>query len=442
MRQFLSLAACMAVVCLVISSMAFGQAVVSIDPATQESPDVGGEVTVNINITGGANVAGYQLTVTFDPTALSFVSITNADYLPGSPFVVEPNLDEAGKIKNLAATSLGGIGSGDGTIANVVFSVVEVKDSAIGLEDFLLADPGGTSLPKTTTDGQVTGPVVIVNEPPVAAITASTEATTGETVSFSGAGSTDDSGIASYAWDFGDGSDSGEEETADHIYTEAGVRPVILTVTDNGDPALTATATVTITVTDPVQLDPVITEQSEPFLQLTATILAENAPAKCFIPLWEGTMDAEAGMFLEYQVRFSNTSVHTQGGIYAHAADGTIVGMVEDGAGTDWTHRQVSLDAIAGQMIVAITVGTDNGETPTNAAGEFGVLIDNVQITNGTGILTAVWVDQPDINGADEVAQTLGDTVGVENCLASIPAVAVQPQGKMITTWGRVKDKK
>ena len=174
MRQFLSLAACIAVVCLVIPSMAFGQAVVSIDPATQESPDVGGEVTVNINITGGANVAGYQLTVTFDPTALSFVSIANADYLPGSPFVVEPNLDEAGKIKNLAATSLGGTGSGDGTIANVVFSVVEVKDSTIGLEDVSLSDPGATSLPLTTTDGQVTGPVVIVNSPRRGARAAST----------------------------------------------------------------------------------------------------------------------------------------------------------------------------------------------------------------------------------------------------------------------------
>ena len=64
----------------------YGQ-MVSIDPATVESPAAGEQLTVNINLTGGMNVAGYQVTVTFDPTALSNASIANGDYLPAGAFV-------------------------------------------------------------------------------------------------------------------------------------------------------------------------------------------------------------------------------------------------------------------------------------------------------------------------------------------------------------------
>ena len=55
---------------LAAQGVTYGQTV-SIDPATIESPAAGEQLTVNIGITGGMNVAGYQVTVTFDPTALS-----------------------------------------------------------------------------------------------------------------------------------------------------------------------------------------------------------------------------------------------------------------------------------------------------------------------------------------------------------------------------------
>ena len=48
----------------------YGQTV-SIDPASVESPAAGEQLTLNINIAGGMDVAGYDATVTFDPTALS-----------------------------------------------------------------------------------------------------------------------------------------------------------------------------------------------------------------------------------------------------------------------------------------------------------------------------------------------------------------------------------
>ena len=43
------------------TAMSYGAATVSVDPATIESPAVGEQLTVNINIAGGAGVVGYEV---------------------------------------------------------------------------------------------------------------------------------------------------------------------------------------------------------------------------------------------------------------------------------------------------------------------------------------------------------------------------------------------
>ena len=55
---------------------------VHMTPTLVESSIVGEQFTLNVNIIGGKDVVGYQLTVDFDATALRFVSSTNGDYLP------------------------------------------------------------------------------------------------------------------------------------------------------------------------------------------------------------------------------------------------------------------------------------------------------------------------------------------------------------------------
>ena len=120
----------------------YGQ-VISIEPASVESPAAGEQLTLNINIADGLNVAGYEVTVTFDATALGDISIVNADYLPEGAFTVPAVVTETSA--KLAATAIGATAEGDGTLATVTFTVVEAKASAIGL-DAIISDPTATEI--------------------------------------------------------------------------------------------------------------------------------------------------------------------------------------------------------------------------------------------------------------------------------------------------------
>lgn len=81
----------------------------------------------------------------------------------------------------------------------------------------------------TTTDTiSVTVDNPVPNQPPTAAFTATCD---GMTCSFDASTSTDDAGIVSYTWDFGDGN-TGTGVTADHTYAAPGTYTVELTVQD------------------------------------------------------------------------------------------------------------------------------------------------------------------------------------------------------------------
>jgi PKD repeat protein len=85
------------------------------------------------------------------------------------------------------------------------------------------------------------------NTPPVAVASASpTSGAAPLTVTFSSAGSNDpDGSIASYSWNFGDGTALSTNPSPTHIYQTAGTFTAKLTVTDNRGATGTATATIT-----------------------------------------------------------------------------------------------------------------------------------------------------------------------------------------------------
>ena len=127
--------------------------VVHISPASVKSPALGGQLVLNVNITGGENVAGYELRLSFDPTALRYISSSNADYLPVGAFVVPP-LRSPNQV-TLAAISLNGGSQGAGTLATVTFEVIAVKPSALILSEVRVTDTEANFLRVSTKNAEV-----------------------------------------------------------------------------------------------------------------------------------------------------------------------------------------------------------------------------------------------------------------------------------------------
>ena len=134
----------------------------SVSPSPVLSPPVGTSFTLSLNIAGGENVAGYQTTVTFDTSALRYVSSTNGDYLPAGAFFVPPVVE--GNQVTLASTALAGVGNDDDTLATLTFEVVAVKASTLTLSEVALVDPDGERSFPIIENGEVIEPPQLVGD--------------------------------------------------------------------------------------------------------------------------------------------------------------------------------------------------------------------------------------------------------------------------------------
>ncbi len=129
---------------------------VDLSPKTIASPNRGKQITFSLNITSGANVAGYQATLQFDTTALKYIESSNSNYLPSGAFAIP--VVAKGKTITLAASSLDGESNGDGTLATITFEVTAVKVSTVTLSDVLLTDSAGESFTPQTGNAEITKP--------------------------------------------------------------------------------------------------------------------------------------------------------------------------------------------------------------------------------------------------------------------------------------------
>ncbi len=156
--------------------------------------------------------------------------------------------------------SFDGSGSSDpdGTIASYAWNFGDGTTGTTATPDHAYADPGTYTVSLTVTDnagatGTFSNSVTVTTPPPNQAPTAAfTFNTSGLSASFDASGSSDPDGtVASYAWNFGDGS-TGTTATPNHTYADTGTYNVELTVTDNdGD---TGTITKPVSVTAPSSL--------------------------------------------------------------------------------------------------------------------------------------------------------------------------------------------
>ena len=111
---------------------------VSLSPASTWSGNIGDQLTVNADIADGIDVRGYQVELTFNTTALRFISSADGGYLPAGAFQVPPVMN--GNKVTFGATSLQASSEGDGTLAAFTFEVLTASPALPTLSDVKLTD--------------------------------------------------------------------------------------------------------------------------------------------------------------------------------------------------------------------------------------------------------------------------------------------------------------
>ncbi len=117
--------------------------IVSISPDSVTVLTIGEELAIDVKITNGKNLSGYQATIEFDPESLEYIETKYSDYLSGG-VPVQPIANEHSGTVQLASLSLSGdVSNGDGVLATIKFRVKAIRTSKIGLRDVILSDPEG-----------------------------------------------------------------------------------------------------------------------------------------------------------------------------------------------------------------------------------------------------------------------------------------------------------
>ena len=133
---------------------------VNIAPSTIESPAIGEEFDIDINIVGGQDVRGYEISVEYDRNSLSYVSHAHGDYLSDKVYK-GPIIRKLEKV-SFSNVSTAEAGEGDGTLAAITFKVISRRASTISLSA-ILSNSNGVRLPYIVISGKVIEPPWDVN---------------------------------------------------------------------------------------------------------------------------------------------------------------------------------------------------------------------------------------------------------------------------------------
>ncbi len=226
----------------------------------------GESIKINLTIQSAVDLYSWQANITFDPTVLSYVNVTEGSFLQRQPEgTVGQHRIEDTYILISWSTKGEYVGeSGSGILAEIEFDVLTAGESLIELVTDLthvIPDDPGTyttflykqGSPNPPPDFEYVFPTdfavrnsIFINtiEPPVASFTYSPDIPgINDLITFdaSTSSATPPHQIVQYLWDFGDGDNATvDTPTVDHTFTEGGIFTVSLTVIDNA----TATALV------------------------------------------------------------------------------------------------------------------------------------------------------------------------------------------------------
>ncbi len=183
---------------------------------------------------------------------------------------------------------------------------------------------------------------------------------------------------------------------------------------------------------------------------------AENVHGHTYIDIWKGDFPIKSGQFLEFQVTMFSGNPTFKGSVDLVTSDGATLrdsGAKDQNAlsahpATDiskyardnWYHRKISLDPLAGKTLKGVMIATDSNE---HGQGLFRVYVDNIQITDGTYIINAIYLDEetvPSTGKAVSTDVTFAGTKGMSNYSVTVVGeTPVMPDGKLSTSWGKIK---
>ena len=133
---------------------------VNIAPSTIESPPIGQQFNIDINIVGGQDVRGYEIIVEYDRDSLNYVSHAHGNYLSDKVYK-GPITRKLGRV-SFSNVSTAEAGEGDGTLATITFKVISRRASTISLSA-ILSNSDGVRLPYIVISGKVIEPPWDVN---------------------------------------------------------------------------------------------------------------------------------------------------------------------------------------------------------------------------------------------------------------------------------------
>jgi len=186
-----------------------------------------------------------------------FVNIVSwlALHNPSASFTYSPESPEEGKTVTFDAS---GSSDTDGTIVSYSWDFGDENTATGETTTHSYASAGTYGVTLTVADNddltgtatkeitvKTTGPIEIDDEPPVANAGSDMTVKAGSKVTFSAAGSSDNVGIDSYEWNFGDGN-TGTGVTTSHTYGTEGNYIVTLAVTDAAGNSNTVTIVITV----------------------------------------------------------------------------------------------------------------------------------------------------------------------------------------------------
>lgn len=131
--------------------------IVRIVPASVESPQIGEQLVITVDIADGQGVTGYQGILQFDPTALRFDSLSHGTYLSGQVFPVATEVTE-NQISFAQITTETPASTADGTLVTITFEVINAKASTLTLSDVIIGGFGGVKFPVTIENAEILEP--------------------------------------------------------------------------------------------------------------------------------------------------------------------------------------------------------------------------------------------------------------------------------------------